>query len=412
MESEMRKCKQCGEIKPLTPKYYHRDKGCKGGFRRVCKDCRNGRSGADKRKAKDGYKICSKCEEEKPLTIEYWSKNNSTKDGFHTICKACRNKTDKVIIPIDESDGFRTCSKCGIRKPLVDKYFTKSKDNKEGFKTICRACLSKYNKIMRNTYKEGYDNCRICYKEYKINEDNFPKDEYFKTGFSDVCHHCNKIINKIKSQTLKLGHKFCINCGEQYPETKEYFFRRGNHFDTTCKKCRGYEFGTKQSVMNREKIDGYKYCTECGDLLELTTKNFYKSNSVEDGFTTKCKKCIRIKQKENITVIRKNKRIYQQHRRSRKKKLPSTFNQEQWTECKEYFNNSCCYCGEKTVELQQDHFIPISKGGHYTNYNIVPACQGCNVSKKDNDFKEWYLQQKFYSKERENKILRYLKSNS
>lgn len=359
-----------------------------------------------------GYKTCSRCGKEKPLDIMHWTRTKSTKDGFHTICKSCRNKTNKVIIPVDESDGFRICSKCKMRKPLNIDYFKKNKQNYKGYNTICRECTSKRDKIKRGTYKEGHYTCRQCLREYKQSEENFPKDNFFKSGLSDICHNCNIVNEKIGSQTLKEGNKFCTNCGEQYPETKDYFFKRGKGFDCHCKECRGYEFGIKQNVMNRKTIEGHKYCTECKQLLPLSSKYFYKNNSIEDGFTTQCKKCIRKWQINNIDSIRKNKKIYQQIRRSRKKQLTNDFTIDDWVDCKEYFNNSCCYCGKKTKELQQDHLVPLSKDGPYTKDNIVPACKRCNVSKKDDDFDEWYPQQEFYSKERENKILRYLKSGS
>jgi 5-methylcytosine-specific restriction endonuclease McrA len=73
----------------------------------------------------------------------------------------------------------------------------------------------------------------------------------------------------------------------------------------------------------------------------------------------------------------------------------------------ETFDNKCAYCG-KEKPLAQDHFVPLSKGGEYTNNNIICSCKSCNSSKSDKDFFEWYPEQLFYSKEREAKILKYL----
>ena len=73
----------------------------------------------------------------------------------------------------------------------------------------------------------------------------------------------------------------------------------------------------------------------------------------------------------------------------------------------EYFNNSCAYCGAK-CELEQEHFIPVTKGGEYTKNNIITACRSCNASKGNRDFDEWYKNKDFYNKDRENKIKQYL----
>jgi 5-methylcytosine-specific restriction endonuclease McrA len=68
------------------------------------------------------------------------------------------------------------------------------------------------------------------------------------------------------------------------------------------------------------------------------------------------------------------------------------------------FDNSCAYCGS-TAHLIVEHFIPRAKGGPHTLGNIVPACQRCNVSKRDHDPEDWYRKQPFYTKARWRKIL-------
>jgi 5-methylcytosine-specific restriction endonuclease McrA len=95
-------------------------------------------------------------------------------------------------------------------------------------------------------------------------------------------------------------------------------------------------------------------------------------------------------------------------KRAEKKELIHTLTIKQWNEIKEIFNNKCCYCGRERI-LEQDHFIPLSKGGAYTFNNIVPACKSCNSGKRNNDFFEWYPKQKFYSKEKEGYILKHIK---
>jgi 5-methylcytosine-specific restriction endonuclease McrA len=74
----------------------------------------------------------------------------------------------------------------------------------------------------------------------------------------------------------------------------------------------------------------------------------------------------------------------------------------------DYFNYECCYCGS-TINLEQEHFIPLSLNGGYTKDNIMVACRSCNSSKNNHNFFDWYQRQSYYSKQREIKIIEYLK---
>lgn len=97
--------------------------------------------------------------------------------------------------------------------------------------------------------------------------------------------------------------------------------------------------------------------------------------------------------------------------RTLQKKEEFALSESQWNRALESFNNTCAYCGARDKRLQQEHFIPLSKGGEYTVNNIIPACSKCNRSKYNYSFFEWYPKQEFYSKEREKKILDYLNYN-
>lgn len=68
------------------------------------------------------------------------------------------------------------------------------------------------------------------------------------------------------------------------------------------------------------------------------------------------------------------------------------------------FDNSCAYCGS-TIQLIVEHFIPRAKGGPHVLGNILPACQRCNISKRDHDPEQWYRSQPFFTSTRWRKIL-------
>lgn len=57
------------------------------------------------------------------------------------------------------------------------------------------------------------------------------------------------------------------------------------------------------------------------------------------------------------------------------------FTAAQWAAMKDRYGHRCVYCGRKMKRLEQDHIIPLSKGGNHTYSNIVPACRSCNAKK-------------------------------
>lgn len=58
-----------------------------------------------------------------------------------------------------------------------------------------------------------------------------------------------------------------------------------------------------------------------------------------------------------------------------------TISHEQWLEICALFQQCCAYCGVQPDTLEMDHVIAISKGGHHSADNIVPACKSCNSAK-------------------------------
>jgi 5-methylcytosine-specific restriction endonuclease McrA len=67
-----------------------------------------------------------------------------------------------------------------------------------------------------------------------------------------------------------------------------------------------------------------------------------------------------------------------------------SFNENDWQETKRYFDNKCAYCG-KVGDLVMEHAIPINKEnlGEHRIGNIVPACDECNKTKADKNYREF-----------------------
>lgn len=92
--------------------------------------------------------------------------------------------------------------------------------------------------------------------------------------------------------------------------------------------------------------------------------------------------------------------------------------EEEWEQCKEFFNYSCAYCGMDEYfaietygnELHKEH---VDHGGANDISNCVPACKQCNSKKWKFELNDWYNEgNPIYSKVRYNKIVKWLLSFS
>ena len=55
---------------------------------------------------------------------------------------------------------------------------------------------------------------------------------------------------------------------------------------------------------------------------------------------------------------------------------------KEWEEKLKEFNYSCASCGSKE-KIEQDHIIPLSKGGKHEIKNVQPLCRSCNARKSN-----------------------------
>ena len=243
----------------------------------------------------------------------------------------------------------KICSKCGGVFPATNEYFRKSKSRgKYYLRNYCIICEKEYNKKYEETKER---------KEYnkKYREENKAElDKYFAEYRRDNAEK-RATYNKKWLEENKEKHK---------------------------------EYNKIYAANNRSRSNE--------NMRNLRSKN--KGHYLENG---------KIYYAQNKTRLREYFKGKSQERRAKLSKLPSTLTLAQWELIKQHFNNRCAYCGEEKP-LEQEHFIPLTKGGEYTHNNIIPACKLCNGSKWAHSFFEWYPRQLFYSKEREKAILTYL----
>ena len=217
--------------------------------------------------------------------------------------------------------------------------------------------------------------------------------------------------------------KTCSKCKEQYPATTEYFNKEPrikSGLRSTCRECsKKYHkqhdknrYFTEQQKINRA-IYIHDRIVNNHDMFKERWKAYREINRDKIALT---KQEYYINNKEHIKQIglqyRASNEDYR-HKNSMRKQLRrdltkgSAYTLKQWTECKNYFNNRCAYCGREEP-LHKDHVMPFIRGGEFSINNIVPSCQRCNSSKHDKNVFEWYVLQKYYSKKRESIIAKYL----
>jgi len=87
---------------------------------------------------------------------------------------------------------------------------------------------------------------------------------------------------------------------------------------------------------------------------------------------------------------------------------------KEWKICKEYFNNTCAYCGMTENEhrnkfgtdLHKEH---VDSKGSILLDNCVPSCESCNYRKWKHELNNWYNENNNnYTTERINKIIKWI----
>lgn len=259
---------------------------------------------------------------------------------------------------------MKHCSKCFEVLPENDMHFVKRKVNKSGLGAHCLGCEKSRKQKYLNNNKEKNKSKKSKY--YKDNKEEIKKK--------------NK-VNWHKNRDRYLARK------------KEYYEKNKNEILSKNKVYR---------IMNDEIIKERRFIYRKNNKQKIAKANkiFYQKN--KDLIKKRVKNWVQ----DNPEKRRANNLIYVQRKRS----LISNFSFYQWQQCLTHFNHQCAYCGS-TESLEQEHVIPVSRGGHYTPDNIIPACRSCNASKNNKIMQDWFTQNENYSVERMANILKYVQKN-
>lgn len=144
-------------------------------------------------------------------------------------------------------------------------------------------------------------------------------------------------------------------------------------------------------------------CTCCG---ELKTECDYYTESYTGKRTNQCKVCINVKRAVERHKAKHGKFVS-------KEKIRGMENPDyvlaDWRDAMIHFGGTCAFCNKPEGraakdKMDRDHLIAISKGGKTIRNNIIPACRKCNRGRGNKAWKEWFMEQDFYSEKQAARI--------
>lgn len=313
--------------------------------------------------------------------------------------------------------GLKVCPGCREIKELAEFYEDKNKP--DGHRSECKVCVSGKTKIRRAS-PEGKAK-RRAYQRTPARKDYMRRYDLKRRGpTTRICTACGTEFLGTASKTNcgKCGKKVCLGCGEIKALSKFHKNNSSNAgYTAKCKDCTNAgpttiskvcnACGTEFEISGVENASkncgtcGKKVCQTCKEIKDLSKFNNDKRR--KDGHASQCRECVHAvystpeykastKARRQSPEYKAVKHNWNNGRRARKAGLRSSLTPEQWEDNLTLFNNQCVYCHEPFTDENpptREHIIPQSKGGPYTQWNIVPACLHCNCSKNDKDKDEW-----------------------
>ena len=203
----------------------------------------------------------------------------------------------------------------------------------------------------------------------------------FETIYPDKVYCSERCRNAFleRKRRTKNRKAECRKCGSPMP----LMFGRGAFQMQVCDVCKKKEVRMCVLCNVELKKRQKKYCASCAKQQKYEySKSYQRTDKGREAWKKAVAKWFRTKNGLAAAIRGFHKR------KAKMKSLPADFTNADWKKALAYFGHRCVYCGVDG-SLQQDHFVPVAKGGGYTRRNIVPACQSCNSKKHDKDPFVW-----------------------
>lgn len=175
--------------------------------------------------------------------------------------------------------------------------------------------------------------------------------------------------------------KYCVKCNQA--KSVSDFCKCKSHQDglhSWCKVCNAaYSF--VYGIIHREEISAKRIIY---DKIHKKRKAIYDATYCVAYYTANKIKITAYQAAYNKTpegLASKKRRL--SRRRKVLQSCIATLTALEWQNILVEWDYRCAYCGRNDCRLEQDHFIPLSKGGNHTVDNILPACRKCNAEKSN-----------------------------
>lgn len=177
------------------------------------------------------------------------------------------------------------------------------------------------------------------------------------------------------------GEKFCTKC-RTWRSRSDFHTDRSRHdgLCNYCAYCRStnlgrFHSGPIQHERRKKAEQGLAWCSGCSA--------YQPEDEVRDGICREHQNAYARRLYAENEAFRARRR-FRVHARRRGVDPIETDHADALLL---FFAGRCAYCGAPATTW--DHIIPISKGGMSVPGNLLPACIGCNSSKKDASLNAW-----------------------
>lgn len=246
-------------------------------------------------------KKCKQCGEKKPLTCDFWYKQSKVKDGFNSWCKICHKKYKKKKgLTVEQREKQRV-----YFKGWYDK-------NKERMLLINAKWAKEHPERMKIAYRKCQHRS-VNFKAYAHKLDLYHRIRKSVNGKLEVvCHYCDNYFQPILNQVN--GRIWAIN-GKVKGQSTENNFYCSDHCKMSCSTYgrsvneRGFSFDKSSREVQPElrkmcfERDSW-LCQRCGsgESLECHHIEGVEQNPIEsadlDIVITFCKTCHKKAHKE------------------------------------------------------------------------------------------------------------------
>lgn len=198
-----------------------------------------------------------------------------------------------------------------------------------------------------------------------------------------VCRMCKRTLEDTEFHKCKNGtnglHSWCKECRSAYMKADDTKGQERRERNRACKETESYRAWVVEYDKTPERREKHRIDNRKPERL-LQKREYRKTEhykQVSDAYW-------------HSETGKQVKATVAHRRRARLKSLVSDLTAVQWRMVLQLFDGKCAYCGS-AEHIQQEHVIPVSRGGGTTIGNIVPACRKCNISKGNKTVTEWFL---------------------